>query len=68
MVGRRNCIIVMNKSQLMALSKLATEQSSRIDDLEEKLSELILYVQGMRRENENFDKYLRALNNQDNNG
>ena len=51
----------MKRIQLAALSKLANEQASRIDELEEKLSDLILSIHGMRRENINFDKYLRTL-------
>jgi hypothetical protein len=51
----------MKKIQLAALSKLANEQASRIDELEEKLADIILSIHGMRRENISFDKYLRTL-------
>lgn len=58
----------MEKVQLAALSKLANEQASRIDELEEKLSDLILSVHGMRRDNISFDKYLRTLSKDKENG
>lgn len=51
----------MNKIQIAALSKLSNEMAARIDDLEEKISEAIMSLHSMRRDNISFDKYLLTL-------